>query len=102
MTDHYDRQGNLISFHKWAELHADTEYVKVARDEFEIEGEEIRVSTAWLGINHNFTGSGPPIIFETMVFGGEHDEWMWRYTTETEAKAGHVIVTEGIVKKGPK
>jgi hypothetical protein len=49
---------------------------------------EAEVSTVLLVIDHNF-GEGPPLIFETMVFGGPHDEWMERYSTEAEAKAGH-------------
>ncbi|WP_166903861.1 hypothetical protein [Mycobacterium sp. DL440] len=35
--------------------------------------DEVVVSTVWLGLNHSFTDDGPPIIFETMVFGGVHD-----------------------------
>jgi hypothetical protein len=48
----------------------------------------IRVSTAFLGLDHNF-GEGPPLIFETMIFGGEHNEEQWRYSTWAEAEAGH-------------
>lgn len=32
------------------------------------------VSTVFLGVDHNFTGEGPPMVFETMIFGGRHDE----------------------------
>ena len=31
------------------------------------------ISTVFLGLDHNFDG-GPPILWETMVFGGELDE----------------------------
>jgi hypothetical protein len=95
---HYDRQGNPIDMWKWVELHKDRTYVVVASDEFEWKGEDVYVSTVWLGINYNFIDAGPPIIFETMVFGGEYDEWQWRYETEAEARAGHVIITEGVIK----
>ena len=49
------------------------------------------VSTVCLGIDHNFSGVGPPIIFETMI---AHDNGQWlhyqeRYSTEEEAKQGH-------------
>ena len=47
------------------------------------------VSTVFLGIDHRFTGDGPPILFETMVFGGECDGETWRYSTWDEAVAGH-------------
>ena len=33
---------------------------------------EAWVSTVWLGIDLGYWGWGPPIIFETMIFGGEH------------------------------
>jgi hypothetical protein len=50
------------------------------------------VSTVWLGLNHAF-GDGPPLIFETMVFGlngnDNDEEYCERYSTETEALAGH-------------
>lgn len=31
-----------------------------------------RVSTVFLGIDHQF-GMGEPLLFETMIFGGPHD-----------------------------
>ena len=48
------------------------------------------VSTVFLGLDHNFTGGGPPLIFETMVFGpgGEGLE-QERWSTWQEAEAGH-------------
>jgi hypothetical protein len=46
------------------------------------------VSTVFLGIDHSF-GSGGPLLFETMIFGGEHDQWCDRYSTRQEAFAGH-------------
>jgi hypothetical protein len=46
------------------------------------------VSTVWLGINHAFFG-GPPVIFETMIFGGEYDQCQMRYCTEADAVDGH-------------
>lgn len=62
------------------------------------------VSTVFLGLDHNFSESGPPLLFETMVFENEptwdailqrhiHEEaeqWpMSRYSTWAEAEAGH-------------
>jgi len=49
------------------------------------------VSTVWLGLDHSF-GSGPPLIFETMVFQNRSDMGdldCERYSTEAEAIAGH-------------
>ena len=48
----------------------------------------VRVSTVFLGLDHSFD-EGPPLLFETMIFGGTHDEEQWRYATWDEAVAGH-------------
>jgi hypothetical protein len=47
-----------------------------------------RVSTVFLGLDHPFSG-GPPMLFETLVFGGEHDGWQDRYSTWDAAMIGH-------------
>jgi hypothetical protein len=48
------------------------------------------VSTVFLGIDHNFGPTGPPLIFETMVFGpNRNEEWMKRTATWDEALADH-------------
>ena len=49
---------------------------------------EARVSTVFLGLNSSF-GEGPPLWFETLVFGGEFDDEIHRYTTWDEAVEGH-------------
>jgi hypothetical protein len=48
------------------------------------------VSTVYLGLDHSFMG-GPPMIFESMVFGpGASNDWdMRRYSTEEQAIKGH-------------
>ena len=33
---------------------------------------DVEVSTVFLMLDHNFSGGGPPILWETMVFGDEH------------------------------
>jgi hypothetical protein len=50
------------------------------------------ISTVWLGLDHRMLESGKPLIFETMVFSkwGDYGELdMERYSTESEALAGH-------------
>lgn len=49
----------------------------------------VRVSTVFLGIDHSFGDDGPPVLFETMIFGGPHNEEQWRYCTWDEAERGH-------------
>jgi len=56
---------------------------------------DISISTVFLGIDHSFGGE-IPILFETMVFGGELDQEMDRYTTWEEAEAGHKWMIERV------
>ena len=47
------------------------------------------VSTIFLGLDHNFFGNGPPIIFETIVFRGGEPIYCERTSTEDEARHQH-------------
>jgi hypothetical protein len=49
---------------------------------------EAQISTVFLGLDHNW-GEGPPLLFETMIFGGSHDEYQERCSTWEEAEAMH-------------
>ena len=85
MIDYYDRQGNPVTFMDWAKNLGDRDEC-VAKTP--ISDGEVLVSTVFLGINNNFFG-GPPLIFETMIFGGPLDQFQERYTTEAQALEGH-------------
>lgn len=73
--------------HTWARTYEDFSKRRVARTE---EGDTY-VSTVFLGLDHSFDYSHGhiPILFETMIFGGEHDLYQERYATWAEAEAGH-------------
>lgn len=64
---------------------------KVAYEEIGDSG----ISTVFLGIDHSFDG-GPPLLFETMVFGGNLDQEMTRCTTWEEAEAMHRAMCERV------
>jgi len=68
----------------WIAKLGDNDGRQIARDEIG----DVVVSTVWLGLNHSI-GDGPPLIFETMIFGGEHDEYQERYSTVERAREGH-------------
>ena len=55
--------------------------------------DKICVSTIFLGLDHSFDG-GTPILFETMIFGGEHDQYQERYATWDESEKGHQRAVE--------
>ncbi len=50
---------------------------------------EVLVSTVFLGIDHSFMG-GPPVLWETMIFGGPHNDYQERYTSRAAAEVGHM------------
>jgi hypothetical protein len=75
---------------EWARMFEDIDTRRV--DETYL-NDDIRVSTVFLGLDHSF-GHGPPLIFETMIFGGEHDQAQWRYSTWEQAVKGHRIAVE--------
>jgi hypothetical protein len=56
-------------------------------------GQQGRVSTVWLGLNHAYPppwgDDTRPLIYETMVFGGPLADEMLRYTTLGQARTGH-------------
>lgn len=47
------------------------------------------VSTVFLGLDHSFSEDAEPLLFETLVFDGEFDGDMERYSTWDEAVKGH-------------
>lgn len=57
---------------------------------------DAHVSTVFLGHDHDFSGLGPPVLWETLVFGGANDQWMWRYSSYESALAGHNAVVAAL------
>lgn len=51
---------------------------------------KIKVSTVFFGLGSSiFSDSPNPLLFETMVFGGDHDLERERYRTWLGAESGH-------------
>ena len=50
---------------------------------------DCNISTVFLGIDHSY-GKGPPILFETMIFGGEHNDFQVRCSTWNQAVEQHL------------
>lgn len=71
---------DMLTWSKWFE---DIDNRRIGYDEFE----GGYISTVCLGMNHRFTEM--PLWFETMIFGGEHDQYLERYATLAEAQEGH-------------
>ena len=94
MADYYDRDGIEMTVDQWITDFKNMDKRRVAVDEVP---PNVKISTVWLGLNHQY-GEGPPMIFETMVFGGPMDGEMWRYSTEEEALSGHKRMYELVTK----
>ena len=52
----------------------------------------VQISTVFLAVDHAYQGN--PLLFETMIFGGEHDEYQTRYSTWDQAEEGHQAAVE--------
>jgi len=97
VSRYYDRNGKPMDLMTWAttfekgDRHVGNTVIMSQHGA----PEGVRVSTVWLGLDHS-DGEGPPLIFETMVFGGEHDDYTERYSTETQAKKGHARIVKAI------
>lgn len=84
---HYNMEGERISMKEWFKLRLeDPYYRRVAQTDVG----DYAVSTVLLGTDHNLSGEGPPIIFETMIFDSDgHGVWLDRYPNKVAALAGH-------------
>lgn len=75
-----------------------------------VTGEILRVSTVFLGLDHNYAPHGPPLLFETMAFGAPEEMGLFgrillhardlgiqlRYSTWDEAVAGHRVICDDV------
>ena len=61
---------------------------------------KVRLSTVFLCIDHSFDslGNGPPVLWETMIFGGPRDQEQHRYTSHADALAGHLKILAELKK----
>lgn len=65
---------------------------------FETTEPTIQISTIFLAINHQY-GDGPPILFETMIFGGIWREYQERYSTYDKAMKGHARAVRLVINE---
>lgn len=84
-----DKKVLIVEYKTWAEWIESNHIVrKVKQTQFDCG----IVSTVFLGLDHNFSGIGLPILFESRVFGGVNDGDMMRYCTWDEAENGHDLM----------
>lgn len=109
---YYGRDGQPITWEQWAAMIEQQDARRVALTEVATpSGQRILVSTVLIGLDMNYTGEGPPIIFETMTFDltpsddadptSRYDDIeMRRYATEAEALAGHQETVQWLMDFG--
>lgn len=83
--------GREIDLQEWADLF-EKRYEDLSMDSWWRRqtriSDEVEVSTVWLGLNHQWL-DGPPLCWETMVFGSEHEGDPWRYSSRQLALDDH-------------
>ena len=99
LVDHIPFAVDMMTWGRWFSTNDRT----VARTTID-EGLQVCVSTVFLGLDHNFSPAGDPLLFETMCFGPpdgslvlgrEHHPSIgevYRYSTWKQAEAGHAEV----------
>ena len=93
-----DDQGDPVvepNFDRWAEWFADNFVRRIDRTQVD----DADVSTVFLGVDHQW-GDGPPLLFETMIFGGRYDGHQWRWSTRQAAIDGHTAVVKALTVGG--
>jgi hypothetical protein len=86
---------------RWAEGFENNEGRVVKREEVT---PGVEVSTVFLGLDHNLSGKGSPVLWESMVFGGEHDQQMMDRCSGSreQAEAMHQrMIADVLFKIGP-
>ena len=62
---------------------------------FDAAGDQVRVCTAFLGVDVSF-GVDSPVLYETTVLGGVRDRQIYRYCTHEEAREGHALIVDRV------
>lgn len=95
MSDKFilDNEGNPVAendLSAWGSWYQDNpDQRRLANDKIG----DVRISTVFLGLDHSF-GGGEPVLWETMIFEGQHDGYQERYTSKGKALEGHKKAVE--------
>lgn len=74
---------DLLKYAQWFAVMANRRVAHTERD-------GLAISTVFLGVDHGLTPSGP-LLFETMVLGGDHDGYQTRAGTWEESEIQHEL-----------
>ncbi len=94
ILDENDNPVQIHNIQEWGAL-----FQKMNRQLAEDFVRNSRVSTVFLGLDHNHFNEDGPILWETMIFGGKFDGEQWRYRTRAEALDGHLAAVRQVLMK---
>lgn len=87
-------RSTIVDYGKWLQENPEKKVVK------QEDIDDIRISTVFLGLDHAWPKDNvKPLLWETMIFGGEHDQYMDRYTSYEDALKGHQIALNLVNKQ---
>ena len=75
-------RSTIVDCGKWLEENPERKAVKQEHID------DVFISTVFLGLDHSWN-SDTLVLWETMIFGGEHDQYMDRYSSYEDALEGH-------------
>jgi len=82
-SEHRPVLGSLEDWARWRAANGE------GHVDYTVLSDGVTVSTVFLGIDHRFGAEGPPLLFETMIFGGPLAGYQQRYSTWDDALVGH-------------
>jgi hypothetical protein len=97
MSDCYGPDGQPMTMTEWSAARSRDDDSLWQKYRQVTDTDSAQVSTVWLGLDHQF-GDGPPLIFESIVFGGALDQEMDRYSTWREAQNGHAAMVDRVLR----
>jgi hypothetical protein len=83
---------SVLTWGRWLQTHG-----RHIAEDFFLNG-QIRISTLFMGVDLRIlpVPGQPPLLFETMVFGGPLHLEKQRYASRAEAAAGHAAIVEAV------
>jgi hypothetical protein len=85
---YFDPDGKPLTMLEWVAMAKTRARADDSWRQRRTEVDDAEVSTVWLGVDHR-RGDGPPLFWETIIFGGEHSGDQWRYSSKEAALAHH-------------
>jgi len=85
-------RSTIVDCGKWLEENPERKAVKQEHID------DIFISTVFLGLDHAWN-SDIPVLWETMIFGGDHDQYQERYDSYEDALEGHQTALNLLNKK---